>query len=427
MGVKSCPQRPTELYSPMKFDKFKIPQELKDNLIENGYFRTTDIQFKTFAAISKHEDVLAIAQTGTGKTAAFAVPIIGRIHDRQLENPKDGVKCLVMVPTRELAQQIGKVFSQLSKGTLATNYSLYGGVDENPQVQQIAGGVDIVIATPGRMFTLIKHGDLDISRVETLVLDEADRMMDMGFIGEIEKVKKLLPRQHQTLFFSATINKEIKKTAYDLISSDALRIQVSPEEFVSKNVTHFVVNVGMDDKRHLLVNFIRRNPESKLIVFVRTQVRAERVIAHLKKQNIEAVSLHGGLSQDQRDDNLRYFRNTKNVVLIATDLSSRGIDLPGITHVINYDVPDEPENYVHRIGRTGRGFAKGSAISFVAPEESEKLEAVEKFIATKIEILDVDIEEPELTEEEVEDLDIASMIAMEEERAFPKKQKKKKK
>lgn len=409
----------------MKFDRFAIPQELKDNLIENGYFRTTDIQFKTFAAIQKGEDVLAIAQTGTGKTAAFAVPIISNIHTQQLERPSDGVKCLVMVPTRELAQQIGQVFSKLSKSTLATNYSLYGGVDENPQVEQIAGGVDIVIATPGRMFTLIKHGDLDISRVRTLVLDEADRMMDMGFIGEIEKVKKLLPRKHQTLFFSATINKEIKKTAYDLISSTALRIQVSPEEFVSKNVTHFVINVDMDDKRHLLVNFVRRNPESKLIVFVRTQVRAERVIAHLQKMKIEAVALHGGLSQDQRDDNLLYFRNTKNVILVATDLSARGIDLPGISHVINYDVPDDPENYVHRIGRTGRGFAKGSAISFVAPEEAEKLDAVQEFIKTKINVLDVTIEEPDLTEEEVEELDIATMLAEEEERAFPSKKKKK--
>jgi ATP-dependent RNA helicase RhlE len=408
----------------MKFEKYPLPPELLENLISNGYHRTTDIQFKTLPAILNNEDVLAIAQTGTGKTAAFAIPIIARIHEKNLDNPTRGVKCLVMVPTRELAQQIGKVFSKFSKNTEATNYSLYGGVDEDPQVKQIAGGVDIVIATPGRMFTLIRHGDLDISRVTTLVLDEADRMMDMGFIDDILNVKKLLRQRHQTLFFSATINKEIKSTAYDLISSNALRIQVSPEEFVSKNVQHFIINVSMDDKRHLLVNFVKRHPGSKLIVFVRTQVRAERVIAHLAKQGIEAVGLHGALNQEDRDKNLEHFRNNENVILVATELSARGIDLPGITHVINYDVPDEAENYVHRIGRTGRGFAKGAAVSFVSPEEKEKLDAVEEFIQTKIEVLKVTLEEPDITEAQVEEMDIQAMLAHEESLIAPKRKKK---
>ncbi len=398
----------------MKFEKYPIPEQLIKNLINNGYFRTTDIQFKTLPAILNDEDVLAIAQTGTGKTAAFAIPIIARIHEKNSKRRTDGVKCLVMVPTRELAQQIGKVFSKLSVNTKATNFSLYGGVDESAQVAQLAGGVDIVIATPGRMFTLIRHGDLDISHIQTLVLDEADRMMDLGFIDDILNVKKLLRRKHQTLFFSATINKEIKRTAYNLIKSSALRIQVSPEEFVSKNVTHFVIKVEMDNKRHLLVNFVNRHPEAKLIVFVRTQVRAERVIAHLAKHKIDAVGLHGGLSQEDRDRNLAHFRNNDNVILIATDLSARGIDLPGISHVINYDVPDEPENYVHRIGRTGRGFAKGAAVTFVAPEEKEKLAQVEEFIQTKIDVLKVTIEQPEIADPEIENMDLADILAHEE-------------
>ncbi len=410
----------------MRFDKYPIAREIVENLEKNGYFRTTDIQYKTIPAIMNEEDVLAIAQTGTGKTAAFAIPIIARIHDFNEKHKAPGIKCLVMVPTRELAQQIGKVFSQLSAGTNATNYSIYGGVDKDPQIAQLAGGVDILIATPGRMHDLIRNRNIEIGGVRILVLDEADKMMALGFRGDIIKVKKQLPIRHQTLFFSATINKEIKSTAYDLIRSNALRIQVSPEEFVSKNVTHYIVKVEMDDKRHLLVNLIKRHPDGKMIVFVRTQVRAERVIAHLAKNDMKAVGLHGGLHQEDRDAHLAQFRNEKNIILVATDLSARGIDLPGITQVINYDVPDVAENYVHRIGRTGRGFAKGDAYSFVAPEETEKLAAVEEFIQTKITEMKIDLSKPLATEKEIENMDIAEMLAYEESQYEPKRKKKKK-
>ncbi len=407
----------------MRFEKYNIARQIVQNLENNGYFRTTDIQFKTIPAIMNDEDVLAIAQTGTGKTAAFAIPIISRIHDQNEKTRSKGIKCLVLVPTRELAQQIGKVFSQLSVNTEATNYSIYGGIDKDPQIAQLAGGVDILVATPGRMFDLIRNGHIDIGAVRTLVLDEADKMMALGFLGDIISVKRKLISKHQTLFFSATINKEIKSTAYDLIRSNALRIQVSPEEFVSKNVTHYIVNVPMDDKRHLLVNVIKRNPDSKMIVFVRTQVRAERVIAHLTKQELTAVGLHGGLHQDDRDKNLERFRSEQNIVLVATDLSARGIDLPGITHVINYDVPDIAENYVHRIGRTGRGFAKGDAYSFVSPEEKEKLAAVEEFIQTKITEMRFDLTIPVATEKEIEKMDIAEMLAFEESQYTPRRKK----
>lgn len=397
----------------MRFSKYDIPPDLKSNLEKNGYFRTTDIQFKTIPAILNDEDVLAIAQTGTGKTAAFAIPLITRVHDSNQKKKSNGIQCLVMVPTRELAQQIGKVFSTLSAGTLATNFSVYGGVEQDSQIAQIAGGVDILIATPGRMFDLIRQGHIDISRVRTLVLDEADRMMDLGFIKDIINVKKLLIHRHQTLFFSATIDKKIKSTAYDLIRANALRIQVSPQEFVSKNITHSLVRVSMNEKRHLLVNFLKTNPASKAIVFVRTQVRAERVLAHLAKHEILAVGLHGGLHQEDREKNLDRFRNEK-IILVATELSARGIDLPGITHVVNYDLPDDPENYVHRIGRTGRGFAKGDAISFVSPEEEGKLKVIEEFIETKITEHSLDKKVLASSQKNIEEMDVAEMVAFEE-------------
>jgi ATP-dependent RNA helicase RhlE len=378
----------------MKFDKYRISQELKDNLIAIGFHRSTDIQFKAIPPIMNGEDVLAIAQTGTGKTGAFAIPVINSIQEFK-EAAKNNkaikgkvntkfIKCLVLVPTRELTKQIGKVFSQLSKNTKVTSYAVYGGVEQDPQIRQLEGGIDILIATPGRMFDLIAQGFIEVSKVKTLVLDEADRMLDLGFIKDINSIKTKLPRRHQTLFFSATINPKIKKLAYSQISSSAMRIQVSPENLVSQNISHFVTKVEMDEKRHLLVNFIKEAPEAKLIVFVRTQVRAERVLNHLLKNEIPAVNIHGGMDQKERESSLESFRDLKSGVLIATDVSARGIDLPGITHVINYDLPDDPENYVHRVGRTGRGFNKGDALSFCATEEKEKLKLIEEFIQTKI-------------------------------------------
>lgn len=410
----------------MKFEKYAIAEEIKDNLINNGYFRTTDIQFKAIPAIMKGEDVLAIAQTGSGKTAAFAIPIINEIHQYKTSKRSSGIKCLVVVPTRELAKQIGEVFAKLSKHTKASSYAIYGGVEQDPQIKQLAGGIDILIATPGRMFDLISQQHVDISKVSVLVLDEADHMLDLGFIEDIESIKRKLRQRHQTLFFSATINPKIKKLAYSQISSNALRIQVSPEKMVSKNVTHSVVKVDMKLKRNLLVNFILANPDAKCIIFVRTQVRAERVIAHLVKNEIEAVCMHGGMEQADREKNLEIFRNKKSGWLIATDVTARGIDLPTLTHVINFDLPDEPENYVHRVGRTGRGFAKGEAISFYSFEEREKLAQIEEFIQTKIPEMKVSKQHLEGIQKPDEGISIADMIAAEEAnyRNFKKRKKK---
>lgn len=382
----------------MKFEKYNIDPRIKENLIANGFFRTTDIQYKTIPAIMNGEDVLAVAQTGSGKTAAFAIPIIHQVLFMKQKKGSHGIQCLVLVPTRELAQQIGRVFALLSKNTRATSYAVYGGVEQDPQIAQLAGGVDILIATPGRMFDLIRQQHIDIASVRILVLDEADRMLDLGFIDDIEAIKKRLKQRHQTLFFSATINPKIKKLAYSQIKANALRIQVSPSEMVSKNITHSIVKVGMDEKRFLLLRFVRANPDAKTIIFVRTQVRAERVSVWLGKNEIGCVSMHGGMKQDEREKNLEVFRGHAAGVLIATDVSARGIDLPGITHVVNYDLPDHPENYVHRIGRTGRGFAKGQAVSFCSPEEAEKLVQVEELLQMKIPELKVDQEllQPEL-------------------------------
>lgn len=408
----------------MKFEKFDIVPEILDNLISNGYFRTTDIQYKAIPAILNGEDVLAIAQTGSGKTAAFAIPIISQIHEYKTSKASNGIKCLVLVPTRELAKQIGQVFAKLSKNTKASSYAIYGGVEQDPQINQLAGGIDILIATPGRMFDLISQKHVDISKVSILVLDEADHMLDLGFIDDIESVKRKLKQRHQTLFFSATINPKIKKLAYSQISSQALRIQVSPEKMVSKNVTHSVVKVEMTEKRHLLVNFIKANPEAKCMIFVRTQVRAERVAAFLAKDEIKSFSIHGGMEQQERESNLEKFRETKTGWLIATDVTARGIDLPKLSHVINYDLPDEPENYVHRVGRTGRGFDKGEAISFCSSEEIQKLEQIEEFIQTKINRMKVHREHLEAAPVP-QNMSIAEMIAIEE--ANLKKYKKRRK
>lgn len=411
----------------MKFEKYRISDEIKANLLNIGFHRTTDIQFKAIPPIMNGEDLLAIAQTGTGKTAAFAIPIINTLQESRRKNKNRETKCLVLVPTRELTKQIGKVFAQLAKHTKVTSYAIYGGVDQDPQIRQLVGGVDILIATPGRMFDLISQGFIDVSAVKTLVLDEADHMLDLGFIEDIKSIKWKMPKRHQTLFFSATINPKIKKLAYSQIESNAMRIQVSPEKLVSKNISHFITKVDMDEKRHLLTNFLNENKESKVIIFVRTQVRAERVLKHLEKNELAAVNIHGGMEQFEREASLESFRDSKSGVLIATDVSARGIDLPGITHVINYDIPDDPENYVHRIGRTGRGFAKGDAVSFCSVEEKEKLDAIEDFIQTKItELKANEIYKKEARPDNVENMEISDILDYEESLLPGKKRKKKK-
>ncbi len=373
----------------MKFEKFPITDAIKKNLSRLGFVRTTDIQFKAIPSIMAGEDVLAIAQTGTGKTAAFAIPIIHQIDHRKRSKRTLGIQCIVMVPTHELAMQIGEVFANLSKQTKVKAFAIYGGVEQDPQIKKLQNGIDVLIATPGRLFDLIHQGYIHLKRVETLVLDEADHMLDLGFIRDIQAIKRMLTQQHQTLFFSATINKDIKKLAYSQIRNTAIRIQISPENLVSKNVSHYVMFIEMDDKRFFLEQFMTDNPESRVIVFVRTRVRAERVAKAMGRVGIETVTIHGEKDQYERAEVMNSFKTGKSNVLIATDVSARGIDIPNINYVVNYDLPDEAENYVHRVGRTGRGVNKGIAISFCSKEEKTRLEEIQEFLETEIQVIKI--------------------------------------
>lgn len=412
----------------MKFEKFHLSSDLLRNLNDNGFFRTTDIQYKAIPSILKGEDVLAIAQTGTGKTAAFAIPLIEMIHSEKSSKRAVGIKALIMVPTRELAQQIGEVFNRLAKHTKVKPFALFGGVEQDAQIKKLQDGIDILISTPGRMFDLISQGFINIGGIDVLVLDEADHMLDLGFIDDITSIKRKLTRRHQTLFFSATINPEIKKLAFSQVRSSAIRIQISPKDPVSKNVEHFVMFMEMDDKRFFLAEYLNQNPEGKFIIFVRTRVRAERVAKAMERVNISTMTIHGEKDQADRAEVMKAFRDGEGRVLIATDLSARGIDIPDVTHVVNYDLPEKPENYVHRIGRTGRGFNKGIAVSFCSPEEREQHLDIEELLGKKIQEIKVNnVDYAVITAAPPEkEMSFQEMIEREEELIKAAKRKKKK-
>lgn len=410
----------------MKFEEYRIAEGIKNSISKLGYKKPTDIQFKSIPAILNGEDVLAIAQTGTGKTAAFAIPILHIVHDRKIAGRPDGVKCLVLAPTHELAIQIEGVFKTLGKNTRATSFCIHGGVEQDPQIKQLNKGVDILVATPGRMFDLVSQGALNLSRVEMLVLDEADQMLDLGFIKDIKDLMRHLPKKRQTLFFSATINEHIKKLAYTLVK-DAIRIQISPKDPVAKNIEHAVAFIEMDDKRFFLDNFLKNHPEDKILIFVRTQIRAERVKKSMEKFLIDCETLHGGMEQAEREAALQKFRNGELLVLIATDVSARGIDIEGVTFVINYDVPESAEHYVHRVGRTGRGRNKGQAISFCSTDEKPLLEEIEINLGKPIQRLEISKKEYQYTLEVTEKPrhDWQSLMDNEEDYKKPSKKKRK--
>ncbi|MGV3588143.1 MAG: DEAD/DEAH box helicase [Adhaeribacter sp.] len=373
----------------MKFEEYDIAPEIIRSLTESNFKRPTDIQYKSIPPILKGEDVLAIAQTGTGKTAAFAIPVLDILHEQKKNARRaDGIKCLVMVPTRELAIQITEVFDQIGKYTKVKTFGLYGGVEQAPQIARLESGFDILVATPGRMFDLISQGHLKLHRVDILILDEADHMLDLGFIKDIQDVIKRLPRHRQTLFFSATINEKIKKLAYSLVHN-AIRIQVSPKDPVAKNIDHAVAFVEMDDKRFFLERMVKENPESKILVFVRTKVRAERVMKAMERAGITTQTIHGDKEQLDRLAVMQKFKSGEVKVLIATDVSARGIDIANVDFVINYDLPEQAENYVHRVGRTGRGTQKGHAISFCSTEEKPVLAEIESFLDKPIKVMEI--------------------------------------
>lgn len=373
----------------MKFEDYSISSEIKKNIEKLGFRRPTDIQYKAIPPILKGEDVLAIAQTGTGKTAAFAIPVIHKIQKAKKERQTNGILCLVMVPTHELAIQITDVFVSISENTGVITTCIFGGIEQEPQIELLQKGVDILVATPGRMFDLVSQGHLKLQMIETLILDEADHMLDLGFIKDIRDLIRFLPGKRQTLFFSATINDKIKKLAYSLVTKP-IRIQISPKNPVAKNIDHSVAFIEMDDKRAFLERLVDENPESKILVFVRTKVRAERVKKAMERVEIKSNTIHSDKDQKERTSTLNEFKNGTVKLLIATDVSARGIDIPNVDFVVNYDLPEVPENYVHRVGRTGRGSKKGKAVSFCSSEEKEILEQIEGFLDKEISVLEID-------------------------------------
>lgn len=368
----------------MKFRDYDISEEIKKQLDVLGFTRPTDIQFKSISHILNGEDVMAIAQTGTGKTAAYAIPTLHLIQRIKKKYAKSGIKCLVMVPTRELAKQIASVYREIGKKTGVKTFGLFGGVEQDQQIKTLDNGIDILVATPGRMFDLISQGAIDLSHLRFLILDEADLMLDFGFAKDIKDVMRFIPKSRQTLFFSATISKKIKSLAYDVVQN-AIRIQISPKNPVAKNIDHAVLFVEMDDKRFFLENIIKEYPEKKVVVFARTKVRVERIVAAMERVQISAEAMHGGIDQKERFAIFDRFRSGENKVLITTDVAARGIDIPEVEYVINYDLPEDPENYVHRCGRTGRGNNRGQALAFCSESEMELLKAIEEYTGEEIE------------------------------------------
>jgi len=373
----------------MQFADYYISEDIKQNLERLGFKRPTDIQYKSIPPVLKGNDLLAIAQTGTGKTAAFVIPVLQLLLPKEGGRPSRDVRCVVMAPTHELAMQIHEVFSSLAKKTGLSSLCIHGGVDQDPQIERLKKGVPIVIATPGRLFDLLSQGHLKLDSVKILVLDEADHMLDLGFLKDIQDLTRRLPRNRQTLFFSATINERIKKLAYSLVDNP-IRIQISPKDPVARNINHSVAFIEMDDKRFFLERLVNENPKNKILVFVRTKIRAERVQKALKRVNLESLTIHSDKDQKERFSVMKKFRAGQNLILIATDVSARGIDIPDVDFVVNYDLPEQTENYVHRVGRTGRGTKKGKAVSFCSVEEKPLLKKIESYLDQDIQVLEID-------------------------------------
>ncbi len=385
----------------MKFTDYPVSIELKLQLAELGFKKPTDIQFKSIKHILEGEDLFAIAQTGSGKTAAFVIPII---HELSKLKGGKGPQCVVLAPTRELAEQITRVFNEIGARTTVRAVCIMGGTEQESQIKALRNGVQVVVATPGRVFDLRNQGVLKFDWVRFLVIDEADRMLDLGFGHDVKAIHKFsFSQKRQTLFFSATIDKKVKALAYDLVR-DAIRIQVSPENRVSKNVDHAYIRVEMDDKRFFLENMVKEYENFRFLVFVRTKVRSERVVAAMQRVGIVSEFLHGGMEQKDRFEVLEKFRKQEIRLLITTDVSARGIDIPEVDMVINYDLPDSPEQYVHRVGRTGRGTNTGQALSFCAKEEEEFLTAIQGYLAEEVQELEVNKNDYKAILDDTEDL-----------------------
>ena len=365
----------------MSFNKLGLSPALLKAIQDQGYTKPSEIQKEAIPEILKGNDILAGAQTGTGKTAAFALPILHTLQNA--ESKRRRVRVLVLVPTRELASQVGESFRDYGSNLRFKTSTLYGGVSINTQIDKIKKGVDIVVATPGRLLDHLNQKTLNLSELETFVLDEADRMLDMGFIRDIKKILKYLPKKKQNLLFSATFPNEIKSLADSLLNSPK-RIQVKSNNSTADKVKQVIYPVDKSRKRELLVHCIKEENWFQVLVFSRTKHGANKLTQQLNKEGIDADALHGNKSQAQRTRALKDFKDLKTQVLVATDIAARGIDISLLPHVVNFDLPYVPEDYIHRIGRTARAGQEGEAISLVSADEHKLLFDIEKLLKSSI-------------------------------------------
>ena len=366
----------------MSFASLGLSEEIVRAVTERGYTQPTPIQAQAIPVVLKGGDLLGGAQTGTGKTAGFTLPMLQRLMEKPVIG-KHYIRALVLVPTRELAAQVEESVRLYGKYLPLKSMMMFGGVNINPQIKQLHGGVDILVATPGRLLDHAQQKTVDLSHVEILVLDEADRMLDMGFIRDIKKVLALLPKQRQNLLFSATFSDEIKLLAEGLLHNPAL-VEVARRNTTAETVSQKVYPVDRDKKRALLTHLIKERNWFQVLVFTRTKHGANRLAEQIDKDGIPAMAIHGNKSQNARTRALAEFKSCKLQVLVATDIAARGIDINELPHVVNYELPNVPEDYVHRIGRTGRAGAEGEASSLVCVDEAKLLKDIERLIKREL-------------------------------------------
>ena len=370
----------------MRFDDFPLCAPVLRAVFDAGYETPSPIQERAIPAVLEHNDVLGCAQTGTGKTAAFALPILHNLFANKKAKPTNKPRCLVLAPTRELAGQIAEGFQTYGKHLPLRGAVLFGGVNQNPQVKKLRKGLDVLIATPGRLLDLMNQGHVDLSRIEVLVLDEADRMLDMGFINDIKKVVAKIPDERQTLFFSATMPREIKKLA-DSMLYEPVKIEIAPDKPAADRVKQTVYFAEKSVKPDLFAKLHHDLSMFRTIAFTRTKHGADKLVRQLHQRGIRAKAIHGNKTQNNRQRALDEFKKGKLEVLVATDIAARGIDVDKVTHVVNYDITHEAETHIHRIGRTARAGEEGHAVALCAPDEVGNLRQIERLLGQPIEVV----------------------------------------
>ena len=368
------------------FESLGLCNDILKAIKNEGYHRPTPVQELAIPLLIGGRDVLGVAQTGTGKTAAFALPVLEKLSFSKSPG-KRNIRALILSPTRELAAQIDQRFYVYSKYVDIRHMVIFGGVGQKPQVQSLRKGIDVLVATPGRLLDLIQQGYVNLDYVEFFVLDEADRMLDMGFIRDIKKILKILPKNRQNLLFSATMPSKIADLANSFLNN-AEMVDLSPEEITVERIDQAILFVRKEDKIKLIIDIIKDNQVERGIIFTRTKHGANRLVKKLDRANISALAIHGNKSQGARTRALSQFKNGSTPLLVATDIASRGIDVDDVSHVFNYDLPNEPESYVHRIGRTARAGKGGTAYAFCDDSESGYLVGIERLIGKKITVID---------------------------------------